>query len=116
MPAPNRDRRILLRRVFEADDLVGGASIYPPTDGSASIGYWVRVDRLRQGIATMAARAVRDASVGAGFQPALLRHDEANLASGAIAQRLGFTLRCSEPHTIDARGQTGVSLVWEYAP
>lgn len=51
-------------------------------------------------------------AVSAGFSTALIRHDQANNASGAIAQKLGFQFVRSEAHAIDAPGQTGTTLVW----
>ena len=96
--------------------VVGGCSIDPKPHGAAAIGYWVQVDHTRRGYATAVARALRDAAVDAGFSPVLLRHDQANIASKVIAERLGFSLLRSEPHSIDAPGQTGTSLVWAYEP
>ena len=100
--------------IFKDDELVGVGAIRPRGDGVASIGYWVHVDHLRCGYATALARRLRDEAFASGFRTVLLRHDRANVASGAIASKLGFTRVRVEPHSIDAPGQTGVTVVWEY--
>jgi RimJ/RimL family protein N-acetyltransferase len=102
--------------VLKNGAVVGGCSIDSKPHGAASIGYWVHVDHTRRGYATAVARALRDAAVDAGFSPVLLRHDQANIASKVIAKRLGFRFLRSEPHSIDAPGQTGTSLVWAFEP
>lgn len=57
------------------------------------IGYWLRADFAGKGFATEAAQAVLDAAAHIPqFQHAEIRCDARNLSSGAVAQRLGFTL------------------------
>jgi RimJ/RimL family protein N-acetyltransferase len=57
------------------------------------IGYWVRTDRTGEGLATEAARAVRDvASTIDGVSRLTIRCDERNGASAAIPRHLGFHL------------------------
>lgn len=57
------------------------------------IGYWVRVDRTGEGLATEAARAARDlAATIAGISRITIHCDERNVASAAIPKRLGFHL------------------------
>ena len=57
------------------------------------IGYWVRVDRTGEGLATEAARAARDIAGGiAGISRITIHCDERNAASAAIPKRLGFHL------------------------
>jgi len=88
-------------------DLHGGAvlgevSLFPRNDGGRSafdaadhleIGYWVRADRTGEGLATEAARAVRDLASGTdGVSRITIHCDERNAASAAVPQRLGFQL------------------------
>jgi RimJ/RimL family protein N-acetyltransferase len=58
--------------------------------------------------------ALTKTALEVGFTTVMLRHDEANQVSGVIAARLGFTFVRQEPHTIDAPGQTGRSVVWQF--
>ncbi len=99
--------------IFEPDGrLIGGCGIHPVDTHSATIGYWVGSSDVRRGFATGAASALTDVALSAGWTRIIIRHDEANLASRAIAERLGFELIRSEPHSIDAPSQTGTTLVW----
>lgn len=99
--------------IFDVDgQVVGGCGMHPVDEMSVTIGYWVHVSELRRGFAAAAARALTDAAFDAGWTQVLIRHDEANVASRVIAERLGFKLLRSEPHNIDAPGQTGTTLVW----
>lgn len=99
--------------IFERGVIIGGCSINPKTDSVASIGFWVHVDYTGRGIATSVARGLAGAALSAGFSTVLIRHDEANTSSGAIAARIGFSFVRREPHSIDAPGQTGTTLVWQ---
>lgn len=59
--------------------------------GALEIGYWVRADRLRQGIATRAAAALTVTGLEvAGVERVEVHHDEANAASAAVPARLGY--------------------------
>lgn len=99
--------------IVDSGAIIGGCGINPKVDRVASIGYWVHADHTGRGIATSVARGLASAAFDAGFSTVLIRHDEANIASGAIAARLGFSLLRREPHSIDAPGQTGTTLVWQ---
>lgn len=94
--------------------VMGGCGIEPLPGDEASIGYWVHASHVRRGVGTSAANALTQAALNAGCRRVWLRHDEANVGSRAIAERLGYTLVRSEPHSIDAPGQTGTSLVWAF--
>ena len=96
-------------------NIIGGASIDPKGETVASIGYWIHVRHTGNGYATMAARALIDCAIAAGCDTVLLRHDQANHTSAAIARRLGFSFLRLEAHRIDAPGQTGTSMVWGYS-
>lgn len=82
-------------RIATADDpgaVLGSASLMARLGpGALEIGYWVRGDAVRQGLATRAAAALT--VVGLGL-PRVTRveiwHDVCNTASAAIPERLGF--------------------------
>lgn len=83
--------------------------------GGLDIGYWLHPHWTGRGLATMAAAAL----VGQGFQLAgidriEIHHDAANLASGAVARRLGFAeverIQASEGPA--APGEVGIHVVW----
>jgi RimJ/RimL family protein N-acetyltransferase len=60
--------------------------------GGLEIGYWVHADHLRRGIATEMTRRMCALAFG---DPAVsvveIHHEPANVASGAVPARLGFT-------------------------
>jgi RimJ/RimL family protein N-acetyltransferase len=67
----------------------------------AEIGYWIRADRSGQGLVQEGVLAlIEAASALSAFAQLEIRCDEANAPSGAIPQRLGFTLT----ETIPAEG------------
>jgi RimJ/RimL family protein N-acetyltransferase len=98
--------------IIRADEVIGGGSIDPVDDRTASIGFWVHVAHVRQGVASAVAAALTQAALEAGCEIVRIRHDRANGASGSIAGRLGYERIGEEPHSIDAPGQTGTSVVW----
>lgn len=100
--------------IVQGDEIIGGCSIDPVTERMASLGFWIHAKHTRQGIATAVAGVLRDAALDAGYDTVRIRHDRANTASGAIADRLGFQWVGEEDHSIDAPGQTGTSVVWHF--
>ena len=98
--------------IIRADEVIGECSIHPIDDRTAAKGFWVHVEHVRQGVASAVASALTRAALEAGCEIVRIRHDRANKASGSIAERLGFERIGEEPHSIDAPGQTGTSVVW----
>jgi RimJ/RimL family protein N-acetyltransferase len=98
--------------IVRADRVIGACTIHPVDDRTASIGLCVHVAHLRRGVATAVAAVLTETALGAGYRTVRIRHDRANPASGAIAARLGHECLGEEPHSIDAPGQTGTSVVW----
>jgi len=98
--------------LIRAGTVIGGCGIRPIDDRTASIGFWVHVAHVRQGVASAVAAALTQVALEAGCAIVRIRHDRANTASGAIAARLGYERIGEEPHSIDAPGQTGTSVVW----
>lgn len=98
--------------IFRTDEVIGECSIHPIDDRTASIGFWVHVEHVGQGVASAVAASLTQAALEAGCEAVRIRHDRANAASGSIAARLGYERVGEEPHSIDAPGQTGTSVVW----
>jgi RimJ/RimL family protein N-acetyltransferase len=107
--------------VFSSDDdkLLGEVGLFPrsPTgrvpfeeSDRVELGYWLRADETGQGYVTEAARAaLRGAAAVPRFSLCEIRCDARNAASGAVAQRLGFSLVATV-----LESETDVHLqVWE---
>lgn len=101
--------------IFARDGaLVGGAGLHRRVGpGGVEIGYWVHVDHIRRGYATETAGAL----TGAAFElPDIERveihHDKANLASGGVPRRLGFTLVEEAPREVEAPAELGIECRW----
>jgi ribosomal-protein-serine acetyltransferase len=77
---------------FDGDRLIGGCGLLPRIGpGGLEIGYHVRADATGQGYATeMAATLVEIAFSVCGVERIELHIEEANLASIAVARKLGF--------------------------
>lgn len=82
--------------------------------GRLEVGYWVRSDRAAAGIATRAAGLLTDAAFGLrDIEAVVIHHDAANVASGRVAEKLGFTEVVRRDVEIGAIGEIGVEVVWE---
>ncbi len=80
--------------------------------GGLEIGYWVRQDRTRRGLASAAtAGLVAQAFRLPGVDRVEIVHDELNVASGGIPRKLGFT-EAGAPIDPPALAGTGVGVVW----
>lgn len=101
--------------VDPAGAVVGGFGLHGRRGpGVLEIGYWVRSDRTGRGYATAAAGALTGAGLDAfpGAFRVEIRCDPANVASAAVATKLGFQLAATVDAEIEAAAQTGVSQVW----
>jgi RimJ/RimL family protein N-acetyltransferase len=101
--------------IFDGDALIGGAGLMPVEDepGVWQIGYWVRSDRTRAGVATAAARALTDAAFAIlGLDYIQLRMDQANIASASVPPKLGYTLEREITRDVIAPGHSGKGFVW----
>jgi RimJ/RimL family protein N-acetyltransferase len=94
--------------------LVGGAGLHPRLGpGRIEIGYWVRDGWLRRGIATAATRALTSAAFTMpGIEEVHIHCDEANGASAAVPNRLGFRLAKIVDDEVDAPAEVGRSMEW----
>ncbi|HST19288.1 MAG TPA: GNAT family protein [Gaiellaceae bacterium] len=81
--------------IFDADESrqLGGSGLHPRGDPeSIEIGYWIRADALRQGIATeVTAVLARTAIEQCAYQRVDIQVDPENEVSLRIPRRLGFT-------------------------
>jgi RimJ/RimL family protein N-acetyltransferase len=81
--------------------------------GGLEIGYWVDARHTRRGIATLTAAALSEMAFGLSTVDRVeIHHDEANLASGAIPARLGFSKLGTFPHQPVAPGELGHDIRW----
>jgi RimJ/RimL family protein N-acetyltransferase len=97
------------------DELVGTAGLMRRVGPNAiEIGYWVRSDRTGRGYATATARALTEAAFE--YLPDVVRveihPDRANLASTAVPQKLGYTLRREDEREPFSESQSGISQIW----
>jgi len=99
----------------ESDEVMGAIGLHRTDDPERlEIGYWVRTSRTRRGVATLAARTlIGAAATGLHLTSQIvIRMDRANLASAAVARKLGFTLAAQEDREIAAKGHSGRGYVW----
>ena len=94
--------------------VVAGCGLHRRIDpGGLEIGYWVHVDHLRRGIATgLSARLVEEAFSRPSTTHVEIHHDVANVASGAVPERLGFRVVGEEDRAPTAPGETGRERRW----
>jgi ribosomal-protein-serine acetyltransferase len=99
---------------FLGDAAIGGCGLITRAGGSTlEIGYWVHVNRVRQGFATEMARAMTDAAFTVdGVARVEIHHDRANLGSRAVPAGLGFTFEGEQPHEVMAPAEEGVDCTW----
>jgi ribosomal-protein-serine acetyltransferase len=104
----------LVLGVFRDGEIAGGTGMHRRIGpGGVEIGYWVHPAHLRQGVATTASALIVDAAfTRAGMDRVEIRHDKANLASGGIPAKLGFTLVEEYSREITAPAETGTGYVW----
>lgn len=83
--------------------------------GGLEIGYWLHPAYTGRGLATAAVAAlVRQAFALPDIERVEIVHDQANIASGGIPRRLGFTEieRRTRPQGPVAPGEVGIGVVW----
>lgn len=81
--------------------------------GVLEIGYWLRPSFVGRGLATKTARLLTEAAFAVpGIEAVEIHHDKANVRSGAVPRRLGFTLVSEEPDEIEAPGEVGIDCTW----
>jgi RimJ/RimL family protein N-acetyltransferase len=81
--------------------------------GALEIGYWVDVRHIRRGVATLAAALITEAALAVPQVGSVeIHHDQANVASGAVPAKLGYTHVDATPDEREAPGDTGVDWRW----
>ena len=81
--------------------------------GGLEIGYWVDRDHQGRGYATRTAAALTDVAFALpGVEYVEVHHDVANVRSGAVPRRLGFTVVGDEPREVLAPAEAGTTRVW----
>jgi RimJ/RimL family protein N-acetyltransferase len=100
-----------------AEQLVlGGTGLHTRLGPDAlEIGYWIRTDRTRQGLATEVARVLTQTAFEAvGVHRVEIRCDPNNVASAAVPRRLGYRLReVLRGNALTPNGQQRDTMVWE---
>jgi len=92
---------------------IGGGMHRRVGEGGIEIGYWIHVDHVRKGYATELSRALTDAAFqNDGIDRVEIHHDKANIASGRVPERLGFSLAGEKPREPQAPGEMGIERVW----
>ncbi|OLT14524.1 hypothetical protein BJF78_18910 [Pseudonocardia sp. CNS-139] len=100
--------------VAPPDAIAGSCSIMARIGpGGFEIGYWVHPAHTRRGYATAAAAALAREAFRIGADHVEIVHDIANVASGAIPRRLGFTeVTRRPPQEERTAGEAGLDVVW----
>jgi RimJ/RimL family protein N-acetyltransferase len=99
-----------------AGELIGSIGLMTRMGpGIMEIGYWIHSAHAGRGYATAAVQALTPVALKLpGIERAVIRHDVANVASGRVAAKAGFTeveRRTREP---EAPGETGTDVIWEH--
>ena len=98
-----------------SNEVLGAVGLHRTEDPKKfEVGYWVRTSRVRQGIATASVDAVIRATsthLDAARQ-VIIRMDQTNLASAAVARKLGLALEGEEDREIMAKSHTGRGFIW----
>jgi ribosomal-protein-serine acetyltransferase len=103
--------------VFVGDQIAGGSGLHRRLgpDG-LEIGYWIHTDFTRRGLATLVSALLTDAAFELPeIQRVQITHDKANVASGGVPRRLGFSLVDEKRDPIEAPGEVGISCRWQIA-
>jgi RimJ/RimL family protein N-acetyltransferase len=81
--------------------------------GTIEIGYWVHVDEIGHGVATLASRALTNAALAVdGITTVYIRCDERNTRSAAVPRRLGYALDETLSRAPEAPGESGRLMIW----
>ncbi|KAA9154820.1 GNAT family N-acetyltransferase [Amycolatopsis acidicola] len=99
-------------------ELAGGCGLMTRIGGGGlEIGYWLSKSATGQGLVTRASRLLTEEAFRIGATRVEIHHDEANVRSGAVPERLGFT-RVGTRTAGQAGGpaSTGTLVVWRLKP
>lgn len=99
----------------ETDEVIGVCGLMTRAGPRRlEIGYWVRTDRAGAGVATSAATLLTEAGFAVdAIDIVEIHHDAANIASGRVPDKLGYTEALRRDVEIDSPGESGVEVIWE---
>jgi len=101
--------------LFPTDEsrVLGSFGLMAKAPGTIEIGYWVHVDEIGHGLATLASRALTNASLALdGITTVYIRCDERNTRSASVPRRLGYTLEETLSRAPEAPGESGQLMIW----
>ena len=100
--------------IFIGERVAGACGLHRRLDARGlEIGYWVHVDHVGRGIATAAAARMADEAFREhGIERVEIHHDVANVASAAVARKLGFELVGQRSVVAAAPAETGSHRIW----
>jgi RimJ/RimL family protein N-acetyltransferase len=92
----------------------GSCGLHPRIGpGGLEIGYWVHVDHTGRGVATEASRLLCERAFA---QPSIdhveIHHATANVRSGRVPAKLGFTHVEDRPRPPESPGEDGTFSIW----
>jgi len=98
----------------ESRTVVGGTGLHRRLGpGALEIGYWVHSAHTGRGYATEVSSALTDlAFTVPGIERVEIHHDRANVASGRVPAKLGFTMVGELPRDITAPSECGITCTW----
>jgi RimJ/RimL family protein N-acetyltransferase len=102
--------------IFLGDRVVGGTGLHLRGDvHTVEIGYWIHVDYIGRGIATQVSEALTSEALRLWLEidTVVIIHDEANIASGKVPNRLGFQHVSTGQREPEAPAENGVMYRWE---
>jgi ribosomal-protein-serine acetyltransferase len=128
-PRTDEQRRAWIREGAARDDevfgmwldgeVVGGSGLHHRIgDDGLEIGYWLAKTHTGRGIITRAVALLTEEAFRVGANRVEIVHDAANVRSGAIPARLGFTEVARKPKTRapSAPGECGIDVIWRREP
>ncbi|MBB2939255.1 RimJ/RimL family protein N-acetyltransferase [Amycolatopsis bartoniae] len=95
-------------------EILGAASLMTRLGpGAFEIGYWIGRRHTGHGLVTRAAALLTTEAFRLGRERVEIRHDQANVRSGLVPQRLGFTRSGTAPAELPGgTASTGVHVHW----
>jgi RimJ/RimL family protein N-acetyltransferase len=100
--------------VFLDDEPIGGCGLHKRRGPHGlEIGYWIDKDHTNQGIATEVARVLTSGALSVpGVTFVEIHHDKANIASGRVPEKLGYTFVGEMPDSVTSPGEVGIDCAW----
>jgi RimJ/RimL family protein N-acetyltransferase len=100
--------------VQSAGNVVGSCGLMTRPEDGFEIGYWLHGAYTGRGLATKATAALIAEAWRVGAAYVMIRHDEANVRSRAVPERLGFAFVERRTPTVEklTSARIGVDVVW----